>query len=264
MNKSGNASHRVRAWVLFRIHAQANDLEFSTKVQTRIDGEIYDAASNQFLDTFEMPCAEYPAPADCLESPVCITEVVGDRARDIAAGLGEVLARKAGALLAPQARPAPRRGGAQRRRAGRRLTRARMRTIEDMLTCKDTRPLARVLFRINPPLLDVINAGKPGQPALLSGPAVLLYNWSLFFGCSVKLILLAASFGDIDLRPVVFVVYLVLIVFIMVIGALAVTQPLRAIAHNIHRCKRPRPHRAWACVATALAAAAFAGAIGLT
>ena len=94
MNKSGNASHRVRAWVLFRIHAQAKDLEFSTKVQTRIDGEIYDAASNQFLDTFEMPRAEYPAPADCLESPVCITEVVGDRARDIAAGLGEVLARK--------------------------------------------------------------------------------------------------------------------------------------------------------------------------
>ena len=95
MNKSGNASHRVRAWVLFRIHAQAKDLEFSTKVQTRIDGEIYDAASNQFLDTFEMPRAEYPAPADCLESPVCITEgVVGDRAREIAAGLGEVLALK--------------------------------------------------------------------------------------------------------------------------------------------------------------------------
>lgn len=140
------------------------------------------------------------------------------------------------------------------------LTRARMRTIEDVLRCDDTRPLARVLFRINPPLLDVINTGKSGQPALLSGPSVLLYNWSLFFGCSVKLILLAASFGDIDLRPVVFVVYLVLIVFIMVLGVLAVTQPLR----EIHGCNRPRPHRAWACVSTALAAAAFAGAISLT
>lgn len=105
MNKSGNASHRVRAWVLFRIHAQAKDLEFSTKVQTRIDGEIYDAASNQFLDTFEMPRAEYPAPADCLESPVCITEVVGDRARDIAAGLGEVLARKLERYSPPKRAP---------------------------------------------------------------------------------------------------------------------------------------------------------------
>ena len=94
MSKSGKASHQVRAWVLFRIHAQAKELSFSTKVQTRIDGEIYDAASNQFLDTFEMPREEYPAPKDCLESSVCISEVVGDRAREIAGGLGEVLARK--------------------------------------------------------------------------------------------------------------------------------------------------------------------------
>ena len=94
MNQSRNASHRVRAWVLFRIHAQAKQLDFSTKVQTRIDGELYDAASNQFLDTFEMPRETYPAPADCLESALCITEVVGDRAREIAAGLGEVLALK--------------------------------------------------------------------------------------------------------------------------------------------------------------------------
>ena len=144
------------------------------------------------------------------------------------------------------------------------LTRARMRTIEDVLKCTDTRPLARILFRINPPLLDVINVGKLGQPALLSGPAVLLYSWSLFFGCSVKLILLAAAFGDINLPPVVLVVYLVLIVFIMVLGALAVTQRLRAIADEIHGCNSPRPHWVWACVPTALAAAAFAGAIGLT
>ena len=94
MRKSNKASHQVRAWVLFRIHAQARQLSFSTKVQTRIDGEIYDAVSNQFLDTFEMPREEYPAPKDCLESSICISEVVGDRAREIAGGLGEVLARK--------------------------------------------------------------------------------------------------------------------------------------------------------------------------
>ena len=94
MNKSRRASHQVRAWVLFRIHAQARDLGFSTRVDTRIDGEIYDAISNQFLDTFDMPRETYPAPADCLESAICISEVVGDQAREIAAGLGEVLALK--------------------------------------------------------------------------------------------------------------------------------------------------------------------------
>ena len=103
MSKSNQASHQVRAWVLFRVHAQAKELSFATKVQTRIDGEIYDAASNQFLDTFEMPREEYPAPKDCLESTICISEVVGDRAREIAGGLGEVLARKLARYSPPRA-----------------------------------------------------------------------------------------------------------------------------------------------------------------
>ena len=94
MNKSRQASHQVRAWVLVRIHAEAKQLSFATRMQTRIDGEIYDAASNQFLDTFEMPLEEYPAPKNCLESTLCINDVVGDRAREIAGGLGEILARK--------------------------------------------------------------------------------------------------------------------------------------------------------------------------
>ena len=94
MTKSGKASHRVRAMVLFRIHAAAKSLGSLTKVQTRIDGEIYDIVSNEFIDTFEMPRQEYPAPADCLDSKLCITEVVGDKAREIAGSLGVVLARK--------------------------------------------------------------------------------------------------------------------------------------------------------------------------
>ena len=94
MTRSGKASHRVRAMVLFRIHAAAKSLGSLTKVQTRIDGEVYDVISNEFIDTFEMPRQEYPAPADCLDSKLCITEVVGDRAREIAGSLGVVLARK--------------------------------------------------------------------------------------------------------------------------------------------------------------------------
>ena len=94
MTKSGKASHRVRALVLFRVHASAKPLSGLTKVQTRIDGEIYDIVSNEFIDTFEMPRQEYPAPADCLQNRVCISEVVGDKAREIAGSLGVVLARK--------------------------------------------------------------------------------------------------------------------------------------------------------------------------
>jgi len=94
MSQSGKAVHRVRAMVLFRIHAAAKDLGGATQVQTRIDGEIYDTVTNEFLGTFEMPRKTYPAPADCLSNRVCISEIVGDKAREIAAGLGTVLAKK--------------------------------------------------------------------------------------------------------------------------------------------------------------------------
>ena len=102
MPKSGKASHQVRAWVLFRIFAQAKKLSFATKVRTRIEGEIYDAESNRFIGKFEWPDTaagqgseiEYPAPHDCLESRLCISEVVGDRAREIAGSLGDTLAKK--------------------------------------------------------------------------------------------------------------------------------------------------------------------------
>mgnify|MGYP000132615007 CR=1 FL=1 len=95
---SPDATHHNRAMVLFRIHATAKDLEFSNKVTTRIDGEIYDLATNQFLDTFELAPAAYSAPADC--NSVCISEVVGGKAREIAMSLGDILGKKL-AYLSP-------------------------------------------------------------------------------------------------------------------------------------------------------------------
>lgn len=91
-NTSRDATHHVRAMTLFRIHAYKQDLGFSSKVETRIDGEMYDALTNQFLGTFEIPRASYPAPAQC-EGP-CISEIVGDHAREIATTLGDVLGKK--------------------------------------------------------------------------------------------------------------------------------------------------------------------------
>ena len=98
MNASNNATHHTRAMVLFRVHATTKDLNFSNKVTTRIDGEIYDMATNQFLDSFELAPAAYSAPADC--NSVCISEIVGGKAREIAMSLGDVLGKKL-AYLSP-------------------------------------------------------------------------------------------------------------------------------------------------------------------
>ncbi len=96
MSKSGKAVHQVRAMALFRIHASIPDNREMrgavNSVQVRIDGEVYDILANEFIDTYELPRQEYPAPADC--NQLCITEVVGDRAREIAGSLGVVLGKK--------------------------------------------------------------------------------------------------------------------------------------------------------------------------
>ncbi|RED53537.1 hypothetical protein [Aestuariispira insulae] len=91
-NNAAQGNLRSRVMVLFRIHATSKNLSFSNKVTTRIDGEIYDIASNSFIDSFELAPAAYAAPADC--NSICINEVVGGKAREIAQNLGDILAKK--------------------------------------------------------------------------------------------------------------------------------------------------------------------------
>jgi len=81
-----------RALVIFKIRAAAKSVGFATKAQVRIAGEVYDLESNRFLGAWEAPRMTFPAPKDC--SGVCIQEVVGDHARDIASSLGDVLRKK--------------------------------------------------------------------------------------------------------------------------------------------------------------------------
>ena len=96
MTKSGKARHQVRAMVTFRIHAYQpkNSGSGIASVQTRMDGEIYDIRNNEFIDEYEMPLLEYPAPSAEECNQLCIHEVVGARAREIAASLGVILAKK--------------------------------------------------------------------------------------------------------------------------------------------------------------------------
>ncbi len=111
-NASGTAANHVRAMMTFSIHAYRQDHGFANAVQVRIDGEMYDVMTHQFLGTFELPRAQYPAPADC--NSMCITEVVGDHAREIAISLGDVLGKKLAHLAPPPgtrtivSRPLPR------------------------------------------------------------------------------------------------------------------------------------------------------------
>lgn len=98
MNGSGSATHRVRAFTLFRIHNQVQLMDFATKITTRIDGEIYDAVTNQFLGTYELPPRVASGPVDCT-SQACIDDVAGTGARELAANLSEVLGQKLGHLV---------------------------------------------------------------------------------------------------------------------------------------------------------------------
>jgi hypothetical protein len=95
-NSSPNAAHHVRAQALFSIYAIREELSFANRIQVRIEGEVYDAVSRQSVGAWEAPRQSFPAPADCNE--VCLSEIVGDHAREIATSVGEVLAKQLHAI----------------------------------------------------------------------------------------------------------------------------------------------------------------------
>jgi hypothetical protein len=91
---SDEARHQIRAWVLFRVHAAVERPQrgaFAT-IHTRLDGELYDARTNLFLDAFEEIVTTKTSP-DCARTTLCIEEHVGEKAREVAMALGNVLAR---------------------------------------------------------------------------------------------------------------------------------------------------------------------------
>ena len=93
MNLSREARHHSRAWVLVRIHAAALPSQNSVlqRARVRMDGEVYDSVSNQFLDAFEI-VLQFPTTPQCVKDDLCIQELVGTYAREIAASLGKTLA----------------------------------------------------------------------------------------------------------------------------------------------------------------------------
>jgi hypothetical protein len=101
-NTSTNAALHSRAMVTYSIFAIREQLSFGSRIQVRVEGEIYDALTRQFIGGWEMPRQTFSAPAECNDS--CLSEIVGDHAREIAISVGDVLAKQLVALSpGPQA-----------------------------------------------------------------------------------------------------------------------------------------------------------------
>ncbi|MGF1544884.1 MAG: hypothetical protein ACFB00_10345 [Parvularculaceae bacterium] len=88
----GDAIVCPRAMSIMKIRAFTQDKGFATKVRVRVSGDVFDRQTNAFLGSWEAPRMEFPAPAGC--KGVCIEEVVGDKARDVAISVGTVLRNK--------------------------------------------------------------------------------------------------------------------------------------------------------------------------
>lgn len=118
------------------------------------------------------------------------------------------------------------------------LTAARLRMLHVALGDDDlTANLAREIFRLDPPVLDVFDAGNLRPFALLSGFSMLLWNWSLFFGASVGLIfsatIIRGAAASVDQLPV-FGVYVLVTLAIMAYGANRIVGTLRRILDALH------------------------------
>lgn len=99
-NASDRAVDRVRAAVLFRIEGRVRDLAYTTRVELHLSGELVDATANRYLGSFDLPAETVSTAGRCAVDD-CASQAVAERARDLAAELGAVLARKLAHLAPP-------------------------------------------------------------------------------------------------------------------------------------------------------------------
>ncbi|MDZ7792062.1 MAG: hypothetical protein U5L08_16485 [Xanthomonadales bacterium] len=79
--------------VIFRMFASANDVQYTTKIRTRIEGRLLNVRTGQRLGNFTLPSPpEWNAPPNC--SRECILNEFADRAPIIANDVGAVLSEK--------------------------------------------------------------------------------------------------------------------------------------------------------------------------
>ena len=103
-NASSNASFKTNAAVIFKIVGEARDLGFAKEAYVRISGEIYDPSAKRSINSFEVPRLG-PFPIE-----LTIEETVGDRAREIASELGDVLKKQLAKVVRGSTTSAPNSG----------------------------------------------------------------------------------------------------------------------------------------------------------
>lgn len=106
MNRSGDATHGVRSLVAVRVGVEVRALAALTRMRVRMSGDIYDIASNRFIDTFET-VRSFVAPPNCAQESGCILRLAARRAREVASRVGEVLSGKLARYRAPSPGDAP-------------------------------------------------------------------------------------------------------------------------------------------------------------
>lgn len=106
-NASSNASFHTEAAVIFKIVGQSRDLGFAKEAFVRISGELYNPkAKTSIGGGFEVPRLG-PFPIE-----LSLSETVGDRAREIASELGDVLKKKLAKVVRGSTTSAPSSGSA--------------------------------------------------------------------------------------------------------------------------------------------------------
>lgn len=106
MNRSRDATHEVRSLVAVRVAVEVMALAALTRMRVHMGGDIYDIASNRFIDTFET-VESFVAPPNCAQELGCIPRLAARRAREVASRVGEVLSGKLARYRAPPPGDAP-------------------------------------------------------------------------------------------------------------------------------------------------------------
>ncbi len=97
-NETQDATVQSRLAVIFAIFPQVKELSFTKKLEVRIRGDIYDLKTFRPLANFEYkPKKAYVIPKDYNQCDnLCIEEILGEKAREVARELGDVLVKKLG------------------------------------------------------------------------------------------------------------------------------------------------------------------------
>ncbi len=95
-NETNDATVQSRLAVVFAIFPQVKELSFTKKLEVRVRGDIYDLKTFRPLANFEYkPKKAYVIPKSYSQcDSFCIQEILGEKSREVARELGDVLVKK--------------------------------------------------------------------------------------------------------------------------------------------------------------------------